>query len=165
MFIRKFEQVNYPAIAAIYQQGIDTGNATFEPVAKGWEQWNSSMHSHSRIVAEENGIILGWAALSPISTREVYAGIAEVSVYVSSSAKGRGVGHKLLAQLISESESNHIWMLQAAIFPENKASIKLHLKNRFRQLGIREKIGKMHGVWRDVVLMERRSKIVGISSD
>ena len=162
MFIRKFEQVDYPAVKAIYQQGIDTGNATFQLTAKSWEEWNNSMHSHSRIVAEESDSILGWAALSPISNREVYSGIAEVSVYVSALAQGKGIGQKLLAQLVLESESNNIWMLQAAIFPENQGSIKLHLNNNFRKLGVREKLGKMNNVWRDVVLMERRSKTVGV---
>ena len=163
MFIRKFEQNDYPFVKDIYQQGIDTGNATFQLIAKTWDEWNNSMHSHSRIVAVENNTILGWAALSPISSREVYAGVAEVSVYVAMNTQGKGVGQKLLTELISTSENNHIWMLQAAIFPENMASIKLHNNTGFRQLGVREKLGKMNGVWRDVVLMERRSKVVGIS--
>lgn len=165
MIIRKFEKVDYPAVKTIYQQGINTGNATFQLIAKSWDEWNNSMHSHSRIVAEENGSVLGWAALSPISTREVYSGISEVSVYVSAITQGLGIGQKLLEQLILESERNNIWMLQAAIFPENLGSIKLHLNNNFRQLGVREKLGKMNDIWRDVVLMERRSKTVGISSN
>ena len=163
MFIRKFEQSDYPFVKDIYQQGIDTGNATFQLKAKTWDEWNNSMHSHSRIVAVENNTILGWAALSPISNREVYAGVAEVSVYVAMNAQGKGVGQKLLSALIVASEINNIWMLQSAIFPENKGSIKLHKNNDFRQLGLREKLGKMHGVWRDVILMERRSKTVGTS--
>ncbi len=163
MFIRKFAQTDYPFVKIIYQQGIDTGNATFQVTAKNWDEWNDSMLEHSRIVAVENDNILGWAALSPISSREVYSGVAEVSVYVSVSAQGKGIGQKLLSHLIVESERNNIWMLQAAIFPENISSIKLHENNNFRQLGVREKLGKMNEVWRDVVLMERRSKIVGIS--
>jgi phosphinothricin acetyltransferase len=163
VFIRTFEQSDYPVVKDIYQQGIDTGNATFQLNAKTWDEWNNAMHSHSRIVAVENNTILGWAALSPISSREVYAGVAEVSVYVAINAQGKGVGHKLLSALIVASEINNIWMLQSAIFPENKGSIKLHKNNDFRQLGLREKLGKMHGVWRDVILMERRSKTVGTS--
>ena len=146
----------------IYQQGIDTGNATFQQTAKSWEEWDSSMLVTCRIVLTDNNEVLGWAALSPISTREVYSGVAEVSIYVSEKSQGMGVGQKLLAQLIVESENHNIWMLQGAIFPENVGSIALHKKNGFRQLGIREKLGKMHGVWRNVVLMERRSKITGV---
>ncbi|CAM3702708.1 MULTISPECIES: GNAT family N-acetyltransferase [Pseudoalteromonas] len=163
MFIRKFTQLDYPAVKEIYQQGIDTGNATFQLISKTWDEWHNSMHDHSRLVAEDNGHVCGWAALSPVSNRDVYSGIAEVSVYVSKAAQGKGIGHKLLAQLIVESEKNNIWTLQAAIFPENLASIQLHLNNNFRRLGIREKLGKMHDTWRDVVLLERRSQIIGIS--
>lgn len=123
------------------------------------------MLEHSRIVAVEHDNVLGWAALSPISSREVYSGVAEVSVYVAASAQGKGIGQKLLSHLILESEKNNVWMLQAAIFPENISSIKLHENNDFRQLGVREKLGKMNDIWRDVVLMERRSKIVGISDN
>lgn len=165
MFIRKFDQTDYPFVKIIYQQGIDTGNATFQLTAKSWGEWNNSMLSHSRIVAVENDNILGWAALSPISSREVYSGVAEVSVYVAVSAQGKGVGQKLLSHLILESENNNIWMLQAAIFPENTGSLTLHQNNDFRQLGIREKLGEMNNVWRDVVLIERRSKVVGVSDN
>jgi len=165
VFIRQFDQTDYPSVKNIYQQGIDTGNATFQVIAKNWDEWNNSMHSHSRIVAVKDNNILGWAALSPISSREVYSGVAEVSVYISTSAQGKGVGQKLLSHLILESENNNIWMLQAGIFPENIGSIKLHENNDFRQLGLREKLGKMNNVWRNVVLMERRSKTVGISGN
>jgi phosphinothricin acetyltransferase len=162
MVIREFEHKDYPAVKTIYQQGIDTKNATFQLKTKTWDEWNNSMHHHSRIVAEENGNVLGWAALSPISNREVYSGIAEMSIYVSASTQGRGIGQKLLEQLILESEKNNIWMLQSAIFPENRGSLHIHINNNFRQLGIREKLGKMDDTWRDVVLMERRSKTVGV---
>ncbi|MGS0496554.1 N-acetyltransferase family protein [Pseudoalteromonas mariniglutinosa] len=165
MLIRTFEQTDYPCVKTIYQQGIDTGNATFQLTAKSWDEWNTSMHSHSRLVAVENNKVIGWAAISPISNREVYSGVAEVSVYVGLEAQGKGVGQKLLSHLVLESELNNIWMLQAAIFPENISSIKLHANNGFRQLGIREKLGKMNDTWRDVVLMERRSKFVGISGN
>ena len=162
MIIRAFDKADYPSVQSIYKQGIDTGNATFQQVTKSWDEWNNSMLSHSRIVAVDNNYILGWAALSAISTREVYSGVAEVSVYVALDAQGKGIGQKLLSNLISDSERNNIWMLQAAIFPENKGSLKLHKNNNFRQLGIREKLGKMNNVWRDVVLIERRSKVVGV---
>ncbi|ATG79724.1 MULTISPECIES: GNAT family N-acetyltransferase [Pseudoalteromonas] len=162
MIIRAFDKADYPSVQSIYKQGIDTGNATFQQVTKSWDEWNNSMLSHSRIVAVDNNNILGWAALSAISTREVYSGVAEVSVYVALDAQGKGIGQKLLSNLISDSERNNIWMLQAAIFPENKGSLKLHKNNNFRQLGIREKLGQMNNVWRDVVLIERRSKVVGV---
>ena len=165
MNIRKFSKEYFPEVKNIYQQGIDTGNATFQNAAKSWEEWNNSMLVNCRIIATENNKILGWAGLSAVSSREVYSGVAEVSVYVAEHAQGKGVGNKLLAQLITESENNNIWMLQAGIFPENTGSIKLHKNNGFRQLGIRENIGKMNGVWRDSVLLERRSKIVGISGN
>lgn len=163
MFIRQFKQTDHPAVQRIYQQGIDTENATFQLTAKDWDEWNNSMLSHSRIVAVQNDSILGWAALSPISNRTVYSGVAEISDYVEASAQGKGVGQNLLSQLILASENNNIWTLQAGIFPENIASVTLHKNNGFRQLGIREKLGKMNNIWRDVVLMERRSKTVGIS--
>ena len=165
MLIRKFNKTDYTCVQSIYQQGIDTGNATFQQATKSWDEWNNSMLNHSRLVAVENHNILGWAALSPISSRDVYSGVAEVSVYVSVGAQGKGVGQELLSNLISESEKNNIWMLQAAIFPENINSLKLHKNNNFRQLGIREKLGKMNGIWRDVVLVERRSKVVGVTGN
>jgi len=165
VFIRKFDPEDYPFVKTIYQQGIDTGNATFQRTAKSWDEWDNSMLDHSRIVAVENDNILGWAALSPISSREVYSGVAEVSVYVSRSAQGKGLGQRLLSQLIVESENNNIWTLQAGIFPENIGSLTLHKNNGFRQLGIREKLGEMNNVWRDVVLIERRSKVAGVSGN
>jgi L-amino acid N-acyltransferase YncA len=165
VFIRQFDQMDYPVVKNIYQQGIDTGNATFQLTAKNWDEWNNSMLNHSRLVAVENDNVLGWAALSSISSRDVYSGVAEVSVYVAVGAQGTGIGQKLLSHLILESENNEIWMLQAGIFPENIGSITLHKNNGFRQLGIREKLGQMNGIWRNVVLMERRSKTVGISGN
>jgi len=163
--IRKFEKEDFNAVKDIYQQGIDTGNATFQKTAKSWKKWNNSMLIDCRLVATENNQILGWAALSAVSSREVYSGVVEVSVYVSEHAQGKGVGQNLLSQLILESEENNIWMLQAGIFPENIGSIALHKKNGFRQVGVREKVGKMNEVWRDSVFMERRSQIVGISGN
>jgi len=162
VIIRKFDKKDFSAVKNIYQQGIDTGNATFQQTAKNWEDWDSSMLVNCRLVATENNHVLGWAGLSPVSSREVYSGVAEVSVYVAEQAQGRGFGQQLLSQLIVASENHNIWMLQAGIFPENVGSIALHQKNDFRQLGVRRNLGKMKGEWRDVVLMERRSKIVGI---
>lgn len=162
IYIRKFNNKDYPEVKNIYQQGIDTGNATFQETAKDWLEWDSSMHTFCRLVAVQDELVLGWAALSPISSRQVYSGVAEVSVYLAKSAQGKGIGHLLLSTLVADAQSNNIWTLQAGIFPENEASIELHKKNGFRLVGIREKLGQMAGTWRDVVLMERRSKLVGI---
>ena len=162
MNIREFEKRDFAAVKEIYQQGIDTGHATFQQHAKNWQEWDNSMLATCRIVAEDQSQILGWAGLSPVSSRKVYSGVAEVSVYVLASATGKGLGHALLSNLITTSENHNIWMLQAGIFPENVESIALHKKNGFRQLGIREKLGKMNNQWRDVVLLERRSKVAGL---
>ncbi len=161
MVIRQFVESDFLAVQNIYQQGIDTGNATFQTKAKSWQQWNSSMLNCCRLVAVEDEV-LGWAGLSAVSSREVYSGVAEVSVYVANQAQGKGLGHALLNALINESEKSGIWMLQASIFPENISSIALHTRNGFRQVGNREKLGQLHGVWRNVVLMERRSAVVGL---
>jgi L-amino acid N-acyltransferase YncA len=161
-YIRNFEQNDFDSVKDIYQQGIDTGNATFETQAKEWDEWNNSMLQVCRLVAVENDRVVGWAALSPVSSRCVYAGVAEVSVYVASEARGKGVGQALLSKLVEESEKEGFWTLQAGIFPENESSVALHQKNGFRILGLREKLGKMGEKWRDVVLLERRSKVVGV---
>jgi L-amino acid N-acyltransferase YncA len=161
-YIRNFEQNDFDSIKDIYQQGIDTGNATFETQAKEWDEWNNSMLQVCRLVAVENDRVLGWAALSPVSSRRVYAGVAEVSVYVASEVRGKGIGEALLSRLVEESEKEGFWTLQAGIFPENESSIALHQKNGFRILGLREKLGKMGEKWRDVVLLERRSKVVRV---
>ncbi|MDB9852837.1 GNAT family N-acetyltransferase, partial [Amylibacter sp.] len=144
------------------QQGIDTGNATFQLKAKEWDEWNKYFLNSCRIVAELNGVVIGWAALSAVSKRFVYSGVAEVSLYVSSEHSGKGKGYLLLSELINKSEQEGIWTLQAGVFPENQASINIHLKNDFKKLGIREKLGKMNGLWRDILLMERRSKVIGV---
>lgn len=148
---------DWPAVRAIYLQGIATGNATFETTAPDWETWNAGHLPHSRLVARDADAILGWAALSPYSRRQVYAGVAEVSLYVAENARGQGIGAALLAALVAESEANGIWTLQAGIFPENLASIALHTRFGFRIAGTRERIGCMNGQWRDVVLLERRA--------
>ncbi len=160
--IRPFVKSDFPSVKDIYQQGIDSGEATFQEQAKDYDVWNESLLPSCRLVAESNRQIIGWAALSSTSNRCVYSGIAEVSVYVSSNSQGLGVGNSLLEALIKASEEEGIWTLQAGIFPENKASIHIHSKNGFKVLGIREKLGQMNGIWRDIVFMERRSKVVGL---
>ena len=149
-------------VRRIYLEGIATGNATFETEAPMWDLWTESHLLHSRLVARSNGEVIGWAALSPVSGRCVYGGIAEVSVYVGEKSRGRGIGKALLNALIESSEANGIWTLQAGIFRENEASVTLHLKHGFREIGYRERVAKHHGIWRDTVLLERRSTIVGM---
>ena len=152
---------DWPCVKAIYLEGIAIGNATFETEAPSWEAWDTAHLQFARLVARQGETIIGWAALSPMSQRCVYGGVAEVSVYVSISKRGSGVGRKLLEALISESEKNGIWTLQAGIFPENTGSLALHKACGFREVGRRERIGKLHGVWRDTILLERRSRIIG----
>jgi phosphinothricin acetyltransferase len=148
---------HWDAVRAIYQEGIATGQATFETGAPPWEEWDGRHLPHSRLIAKDADTILGWAALSPVSKRQVYSGVAEVSVYVGAEARGKGVGRALLESLIQISEQNGIWTLQAGIFPENEASIGLHLKCGFRLVGKRVRIGRLGGEWRDTVLLEKRS--------
>ena len=152
---------DWESVRAIYIEGIKTGHATFETDAPNWERWDGAHLKIARLVARESNEVIGWAALSPVSTRRVYAGVAEVSVYVAARARGRGVGRQLLTALISESERSGVWTLQAGIFPENESSIALHEACGFRKSGRRERIGKLGDVWRDVILMERRSPVVG----
>lgn len=154
---------HWDAVKKIYEEGIATGNATFQSTAPSWAEWNKDHLTTARFVAIANDEILGWAALTPVSGRCVYAGVAEVSVYVATAERGKGLGKILLQALINAGEANNLWTLQAGIFPENLASIKLHEANGFRMIGTREKIGKMNGIWRDTVLLERRSKVVGNS--
>jgi L-amino acid N-acyltransferase YncA len=152
----------WPAVRAIYLEGIATGNATFAQTAPEWAEWDAGHLPIPRILARSNaGAVLGWAALSAVSSRCVYAGVAEVSIYVTESARGRGVGRQLLSQLITDSEAAGIWTLQAGIFPENAASIALHQRAGFRIIGNRERLGQMNGRWRDVMLLERRSAVTG----
>jgi phosphinothricin acetyltransferase len=160
--LRPLEQEDWIAVAAIYRQGIETGNATFQKEIPTWDEWNLAHLKKCRIIACLEDEIAGWAALSPVSARSVYVGVAEVSVYVSNKFKGQKIGNRLLEALIYESETECIWSLQASIFRENSASLKLHKKLGFREVGYREKIGKMDGVWRDTILLERRSIIAGI---
>lgn len=160
--IRLMTYDDWPVVRDIYQKGIDTGQATFEVLAPDWEAWDKSHRIDCRLVAISNTRVIGWAALTPYSMRKVYSGVAEVSVYVDPDFHGQGVGSMLLKRLVDESENSDIWTLQAGIFPENKASVKLHEKHGFLIIGTRVKIGKRDGIWRDVYLLERRSKIKGI---
>jgi len=162
MKFSKIDENNFDAVAKIYKVGIETGNATFETNIPSFEYWDKTHLPYGRIVILENENIVGWAALSKVSDRCVYGGIAEVSVYVSPDTQGKGVGSQLLQKLIEISESEGLWTLQCGIMRENKASIGLHKKCGFREIGYREKVGKREGVWRDNIIMERRSKIVGV---
>jgi L-amino acid N-acyltransferase YncA len=153
---------DWPGVRAIYREGIATGNATFERSPPEWDQWDTGHLRVCRLVARREGRPVGWAALSRVSVRPVYAGVAEVSVYVGEAARGAGVGKALLAALVHEAERAGFWTLQAGIFPENRASIAIHEKAGFRVVGTRERLGAMNGRWRDVVLMERRSRVVGV---
>jgi L-amino acid N-acyltransferase YncA len=152
---------DWPAMAAIYAEGIATGNATFETEVPSWEQWDARHLAEHRLVAELDGRVVGWIAVSPVSTRCAYAGVVEHSVYVAGSARGRGVGRLLLAALIESTERGGIWTLQTGIFPENEPSLALHRSAGFRVLGVRERPGRLDGRWRDVVVLERRSTVAG----
>lgn len=159
--LRPMAAADWSRVAAIYREGIATGEATFETEVPSWEEWNAGHLPHSRTVAVLGDDAAGWAALSPVSGRCVYGGAAEVSVYVAARARGRGLGRALLGRLVEESEANGIWTLQAGIFPENEASVRMHEQCGFRRVGMRERLGRLGGRWRDVVLLERRSAVVG----
>jgi L-amino acid N-acyltransferase YncA len=160
--IRKMESGDWLSVRDIYLEGIATGNATFETEAPEWAEWDSKHLNDARLVAKADGMVVGWAALSPVSSRRVYSGVAELSIYIASAIRGKGVGKALLAALITESEAKGYWTLQTGIFPENKASLALHQKLGFRILGTRERIGRMDGRWRDVLMLERRSAVAGL---
>lgn len=167
LVITEMHPGDWEAVRTIYLEGIATGHATFESEAPDWEKWDQNHLAEPRLVAKSGHRVVGFAALGRVSNRKVYAGVAEVSIYVGKQYIGQGIGSALLEALIEASERLGIWTLQAGIFPENKASIDLHKKHGFREIGRREKIGKMsfgemQGIWRDVVLMERRSKVAGI---
>jgi phosphinothricin acetyltransferase len=161
LVLRPLTRADWPAVEEIYEEGIATGHATFEVAAPGWDEWDADHSPCCRLVAEEDGAIVGWAALSPISDRCAYGGVAEVSVYVAGEVRGRGIGTRLLEALVEASEDAGYWTLQAGIFPENIGSVRIHERCGFRILGVRERLGKLHGVWRDVLFMERRSSVVG----
>jgi L-amino acid N-acyltransferase YncA len=160
--IGSLREQHWEQVRAIYLEGIATGLATFETDAPTWERWDAGHLSCCRLVAHEGETITGWAALSPVSTRRVYSGVAEVSVYVGQQFRGEGIGRTLLEALIEASEHNGIWMLQAGIFALNGASVALHLGCGFREVGRRERIARLNGRWHDTVLMERRSRVVGV---
>lgn len=162
MQIRGMTDKDWKGVAQVYEEGIRTGCATFETRIPSYESWSAAHLPSCRLVAEEEGVLLGWAALSAVSSRCVYGGVAEVSVYVGSAARNRGVGKALMKALIEGSENEGIWSLQSGIFPENRASIELHKKMGFRYIGKRERIGRLHGVWKDNLLFERRSTVVGV---
>ena len=162
MKIIKLESRHYPSVSAIYAEGLATGKATFETSVPSWEAWDQSHLSVCRIAAMDQDEMLGWAALSPVSKRQVYRGVAELSVYIATSARGKGVGKLLLTTLIERSEANNFWTLQSGIFTTNKASIALHEKCGFRIIGYREKVGKLNDTWMDNMLLERRSTLAGL---
>lgn len=160
--IDQMSESDWAQVRSIYVEGIRTGQSTFETDAPAWEKWDEGHLPVARLVARDGEHVLGWAALSPVSKRHVYRGVAELTVYVAESARGRGVGRALLEALIAESERNGIWTLQASIFPENVASLELHRRCGFREVGRRDRIGMMHGLWRDTLLFERRSGVAGV---
>ena len=163
--IRPLTHADWERVRAIYEEGIATGDATFETEAPGWEAWDRNHLAGCRFVAERDGRVVGWAALAPVSGRCVDGGVAEVSVYVGSEARGGGVGTALLAALVEASEREGLWTLQAGIFPENEVSVHLHEREGFRRVGTRERLGRLEGRWRDVLLLERRSATVGVEAD
>ena len=160
--IEEMRAGDWEEVRAVYREGIATGDATFERDAPSWERWDASHLKEARLVARAGASLKGWAALSPVSGRCVYAGVAEVSVYVGAASRGEGVGRALLEALVEASERAGVWTLQAGIFPENVASVRVHLRCGFREVGRRERIGRMEGRWRDTLLFERRSPVVGI---
>ena len=154
---------DWPSVEEIYRQGIESGDATFETEVPDWESWNAARSPDCRIVAEVDGSVVGYGGLSPVSKRPVYSGVREVMIYIAASARGLGVGGRLLRRVVDATEALGIWTLQAGIFPENKASIRIFEKVGFKVLGTHDRLGRFHdGRWRDVVLMERRSRVAGI---
>jgi phosphinothricin acetyltransferase len=162
LVIEDMKSDDWPSVREIYEEGIASGVATFERAAPSWEEWNTGHLQECRLVARMDGRIVAWAALSPVSDRCVYGGVAEVSIYVAASSGGRGIGKALLDALIKESEKIGVWTLQGGIFPENEASVRLHRSCGFREVGRRERLGQLEGEWKDVLLMERRSRVVGV---
>ena len=156
MLVRPLEPGDYPAVAAVFAEGIATGQATFETAVPSWEEWDAAHLRTHRFVAELDGEVAGWCAVVPYSRREVYRGVGEESVYVAESAQRRGVGRALLEAVIESARAGGLWTLQAGIFPDNGASLELHRSLGFREVGVRERIGRLNGAWRDVVLLELR---------
>ena len=156
MLLRPLQASDYPAVAAIFADGIATGVATFETQMPSWEQWDAAHLPEHRFVAERDGEVAGWVAVVPYSRREVYRGVGEVSVYVAERVRGHGVGRALLEAVIESARNGGLWTLQAGVFPDNVASLALHRRLGFREVGVRERIGQLAGEWRDVVLLELR---------
>ena len=154
--LRKMTEADWPAVAAIWAEGIATGNATFETEPPSWAAFDATRKIEGRFVAEDGGAVVGWAALSPVSSRPCYAGVAENSVYVASAARGRGVGTALMDALTAAAAAAGIWTIQTSVFPENAASIALHQRAGFRVVGRRERIAELGGVWRDTLFLELR---------
>ncbi len=160
--IRNLYNSDAAAVLDIYRKGLDSGEASFETEAPDWETWQSKYLPFCRLVWEQHDQVQGWAALASVSVRECYRGVAEVSVYVDSHCVGQGIGSKLMAALVEESENNGIWSLYSSIFPQNQATLKLHLRHGFREVGIRQHIAQQHGRWRDTLILERRSQNIGV---
>jgi len=162
MEIEQLTEKHWREVSAIYASGLATGHANFSSQVPGWAEWDNAHLKSCRIVMTDDGKVLGWAALTAISDRCVYAGVAEVSVYMAENARGSGIGKRLLNAIVDESEKNNLWTLEARIFAENLASIKIHQANGFRIVGLRERIGQLNGIWRDTMLLERRSSKIGV---
>ena len=160
--VRPMTPEDWSAVRDIFAEGIATGLATFETSPPSWEDWDRAHTVGHRLVVHDGAVVLGWAACSPMSSRCVYAGVLELSVYVAQAARGRGVGNALLRELISSTEADGIWTLQAGIFRTNVASLALHERHGFRRIGVRERVGRLGDEWLDVVLVERRSAVVGV---
>ena len=159
MTIRELQPADWPDVARIFEEGIRTGNATFETTPPTWEAWDAGHLADHRLVVTLDGDVVGWAALSAVSDRACYSGVAEHSIYVAERVRGLGFGRQLLAALVAAADAGGIWTLQSGVFPENEASLALHLSLGFRVVGVRERLGRLDGVWRDVVLLERRSEM------
>ena len=160
MELQALRPEDWPAVRAIYQAGIDSGDATFETAPPGWPAWDAAHLAGHRLVARLEGRVVGWVALAPVSDRCAYAGVAEDSIYVAPEAQGRGVGRALLEAVVASAERDGIWTVQTGIFPENQASVRLHAACGFRVVGVRERLGRLNGRWRDVLLLERRSPVI-----
>jgi len=160
--IRNLHTSDAAAVLDIYRQGLESGEASFETEAPDWTTWQSKYRPFCRLVWEQDEQVQGWAAVAPVSVRECYRGVAEVSVYVATDCVGQGIGSILMAALVEESEINGIWSLYSSIFPENQATLKLHLRHGFREVGVRKRIAQQHGRWRDTLILERRSDKIGV---
>ena len=160
--IRDLNDEDAKTVLEIYRAGIDSGEATFETEAPDWCGWQAKFHPFCRLVYEDSGEVCGWAALAPVSARHCYRGVAEISIYIAEARRGQGIGGALMGALVECSEAQGIWTLYSSIFPENQATLKLHLRHGFREVGIRERIAQQRGRWRDTLILERRSKKNGV---